>query len=671
MGNKRFMSLGQYQHTVDGKELPTRMDIATDVTVMTQKSKSIVSCFVAKCTETVIAALLHSSLKDKYLQQFSENNPVQKEAIKAFLYGETHFVLPAIKHKDRVNFVRLYAVLCSTILDKKPLLLEAIKAMYPKLPSDSKLLAKVQDKSALQLFSVGTMANQPNYIDIALGKTKNGRTEEEQEEYISDFVDENLDRWRETYAFGFTELNPYACALLLYSSWSNDSALCVNTLEICRICSCISDTPAEIDLDKVSKIIGKTSFGFNVSDYTKSIHFGVDLIKRIQAFYDVYSQVDTLMDKGLPAYSLSSINALWFADYLQSRSSIGLLLGKETVTKDDRYLALRCALYQYKISVEMVEAVFEPDLKEFGDFTALSRLYPYGEVKSELFNGRNILRDELNKQDAEIVMDRLRVASNDCIGAKFEETYLLTLYKILVERIIIRQECEELDSFFFERSNDDKSDGKTKHELDTLYARCNKQAEKIRSLGNELDALRKKADDVTLYKEKVDRKNAIISELKSRIEALEKALAENSTDKDETSPEDVLETPGQLIQKEPDVTDEQVHLALQALCEQYTVVLVDGHENFHRRLKEAQPNIRMLSGDDVQRKNNALTTADFVFCKSSAYGSHTAMEKAISATKGTSAHFILLSKITNIEQCEREIYLAIQNCISKEGNENG
>lgn len=153
------------------------MDVATNVTVqeMTPKNKGIVSCFVAKCTETVIAALLHSSVKDKYLQKFSDNNPVQREAIKAFLYGETHYVLPAIKHKDRVNFVRLYAVLCSTILDKKPLLQEAITEMYPKLPADSRLLSKVQSKAALQLFSVGVMANQPDYIDIALGKVRIGK----------------------------------------------------------------------------------------------------------------------------------------------------------------------------------------------------------------------------------------------------------------------------------------------------------------------------------------------------------------------------------------------------------------------------------------------------------------------------------------------------------------
>lgn len=651
------------------------MDVATNVTVqeMTPKNKGIVSCFVAKCTETVIAALLHSSFKDKYLQKFSDNNPVQREAIKAFLYGETHYVLPAIKHKDRVNFVRLYAVLCSTILDKKPLLQEAITEMYPKLPADSRLLSKVQSKAALQLFSVGVMANQPDYIDIALGKSKNGQTEEEQEDFIARFVEERMDRWRETYSFGFTELNPYACALLLYSSWCNDSAACVNTLEICRICSCISDEPTEIDLDKVNEIVERTSFDFNVSDYTKSIHSGVDLVKRIQNFYDVYTQVDTMMNKDLPAYSLSSINALWFADYLQPRSSIGLLFGKEAVTKEDRYLALRCALFQYRISVEMVEAVFQPDLKEFGDFTALSRLYHFSDVEAKLLDGHNILRDELNKQDATIVMERLRESTDDCIGAKFEETYLLTLYKILIERIIIRQECEELSAFFFERSSDNKEDEKNRHELEILYVRCNKQEETISSLKNRLDALQKKADDVSLYREKVERKNAIICALKSRVEALEGELARKTcaTEKDEALSDNTIADTVSLLQKEPDITDEQVHLALQILCKQYTVALVDGHENFHRRLSEAQPDIRMLSGDDVQRKTNALNTADFVFCKSSAYGSHTAMEKAISATKGTSAHFILLSKITNIEQCEREIYFAILNCMSKEGKDNG
>lgn len=112
-----------------------RMATATTEANTLALQSSIVSCFVAKCTETVIAAILYSSLKNKYLQQFSESNPVQREAIKAFLHGETHYVLPAIKHKDRANFVRLYAVLCSSILDDKPLLLEAIKKAIPQAAS--------------------------------------------------------------------------------------------------------------------------------------------------------------------------------------------------------------------------------------------------------------------------------------------------------------------------------------------------------------------------------------------------------------------------------------------------------------------------------------------------------------------------------------------------------
>lgn len=652
------------------------MSNATEVTdkKASQKNKSIVSCFVAKCTETVIAALLRSNYKDRYLQQFSDNDPVQRDAIKAFLHGETHYVLPAIKYKDRVNFVRLYAVLCSSILDKQSLLLEAITKMYPKLPADSKLLAKAQSEAALTLLSVGILTNQQYYIDIALGKNKNGRTEEEQEEYIGDFMAEKMLAWRENYAFGFTELNPYGCALLLYSSWSNNPETCLNALQICRMCSCISDVQDEVDLDKVSEIIENCSLSFSVSDYTKNIHYGMDLIKRIQAFFDAYNQVSTVMTDDIPSYSLSSINALWLADYLQPRSSIGLLFGKEVVTKEDRYLALRCAMFQYEKVVKDHEMMFVGYLEQYGDFTALSRMFQLDELEEALINGEDVLHDELSNSDAAFVMERLRCAANDSVGAKFEETYLLTLYKILIERIIIRQECEALESYFFDKNTESKDDGKVKSELAALYAKCSRLEEQINKLKETVSATQKKAEDVAQYKDKVERKNAIIGDLKRQIEALKKELAQRSGDAPESIPPASAydaEEPIEPEDEQANLTDEEVHLALLELCERYTVILVDGHENFHRRLSEAQPNIRMLSGDDVQRKNNALTTADFVFCKSSAYGSHTAMEKAISATKGTSAHFILLSKITNIEQCEREIYSAIMNCISKEGKNSG
>lgn len=94
---------------------------------------------------------------------------------------------------------------------------------------------------------------------------------------------------------------------------------------------------------------------------------------------------------------------------------------------------------------------------------------------------------------------------------------------------------------------------------------------------------------------------------------------------------------------------------------------VNGHENFHRRLAEVQPNIKMIPGDHFKQNEGAVSTADFVLCKSQAYGSHSIMEKAqslIRERKDGKTHFIYLSKITNIEQSEREIYDAIISCLS-------
>lgn len=655
-----------------------RMATATTEANTLALQSSIVSCFVAKCTETVIAAILYSSLKNKYLQQFSESNPVQREAIKAFLHGETHYVLPAIKHKDRANFVRLYAVLCSSILDDKPLLLEAIKKLYPKLQADSKLLSKITNESALTLFSVGILVNRQDYIDISLGKSKGERTDAEYDDFIDGLVEDQMDKWQSTYAFGFMELNPYASALLLYSSWSNDPAACINTLEICKTCSCITEFPAKPDMDDLSDMLARTTFAFTVSDYTKDIHSGLDLVKRIHNFYDTHTIADVVMDRPLASYALSSLNALWFADYLQPRTSIALLFSKETVSKEDRYLALRCALFQYTYAVKCTEESNEEHLQHFGDFTALSRLYVTADLQKSLLLGHNPLYGNLDNKTADYVLTLLRITSYDCIGAKFEETYLLTLYKILIERIIIRQQCEELETYFFGKS--DLRDGeaeKVRRELESLYIKCGKQDAIIQEQKDVIKGLQQRVDDISQYKEKIDRKNIIIAELKKRVEELEAqtTLQEDGFTTNETSnpPETrMVEAESQTVSKATDeLTDEEVHKRLLELCGRYTVALVDGHENFHRRLSEAQPQIRMLSGDDVQRKVNALATADFVFCKSSAYGSHTAMEKAISVTKGTQAHFILLSKVTNIEQCEREIYMAIMNCLNKEGKCDG
>lgn len=640
--------------------------MAMAVELPTQKVSSAVSCFVAKCTETVIEAVLHSGLKDKYIRQFSESNPIHREAIRAFLYEETHYVLPAIKHKDRGDFVRLYAVLCSA-LDKTPLLLEAMIQLYPKLPSDSKCLSSMTGNPEQIVFSIGMLSNRQDYIALALSaKTQAKKGDCRAKQQVDEIIDWQLKKWRDSHVSGFMRMNPYASALLLYSSWSNDSEACLNAIKICQRCTSIVDFAEEFDVQVVANILSRSSFKFTVASYTKDIRSGLDLISRIQSYFDVYTIADVTMDETLASYAMSSINALCFADYIQPRTGIGLLFGKEVVTKEDRYLALRCALFQYHYVVESLEQRTNKTLERYGDFNALARMYASMDILRDITEERNPLYDSLPKEAADIVMDHLRSTSADCVAAKFEETYLLALYKILVERIIIREQREELEAIFF-AADSNNTDARNRKEVETLYLKCDRKDEEIKTLKERLRQLEQKVDSKAQHKRNIERKNAIITELRSQVENLEWRLEQKELQKAQTP---IFCQKDEYAGKQSltnELSDEQIHEELKKLCCKYVVVLVDGHENFHRRLSEAQPNIRTLSGEYIQRKSQVLATADFVFCKSSAYGSHSAMSKAISETKGTNAHFILLSKITNIEQCEKEIYTAIVNCVHKEG----
>ena len=47
------------------------------------------------------------------------------------------------------------------------------------------------------------------------------------------------------------------------------------------------------------------------------------------------------------------------------------------------------------------------------------------------------------------------------------------------------------------------------------------------------------------------------------------------------------------------------------------------------------------------------------------------MTKVLSAIKGTKAQFVLLSKVTNVSQCEREMYMAIWTRMNKASNKEG
>lgn len=616
----------------------------------TNNSSDIVSCFVAKCTETVISALLHNKLKSDYLQKFTISNPIQRDAAKAFLHGETHYVFPAIAQRDRVDFVKLYAVLCASVTDAKSLLLEAIVRMFPQAPADNRMLAKNLSNTAITVFAVGVLANRQDLIDVAL--EKNGANKISEYELAC-----KMDEWRRQYQFGFIPLSPYGCALLLLSIWSKDSTVCLNTLRICERCSNIVDD-TENDLNIVREILQRSSFGFTVNDYTQSIRSGLDLVARMRDYYDVYDIADVVVDETIASYSLSTINALWYADFLQPRTSIALLLGRMSVTKEDRYLALRCALFHYSVAVYGLEKFNRDNVEQYGDFTALCRLYVSTDLQRMLQNSKTPLQDALGDWPANKVMDLLRKTSADCVATKFEEIYLLSLYKILVERIIIKQQCEEAERVIFARQTVDKDTGQLNKELEKLYDKCRRQTDEIEALKANVQKLQIAVEEKTQFKANIERKNAIIAELRQQIAALQAKSDDTAKEADIAEPQPT-EAPEEEIEKNDEITDEQVHERLLSLCREYSVVLVDGHENFQRRLQDVQPDIKMLSKDEVQRKNNVFASADFIFSKSSAYGSHSVMTKVLSAIKGTKAQFVLLSKVTNISQCEREMYMAI------------
>lgn len=625
-------------------------------------NRDIVSCFVAKCTETVIHALMHSKYKKDYLQKFTTTDPVQQNAAKAFLQGETHYVFPALKQRDRVDFVKLYAVLCSSVTAKRPLLRDAILQMYPQVDADSQLLAKTLTEAKKIVLSIGVLANRQDLVDAALSKP--GALDAEDE------LARHLDDWRDQYQFGYMALNPYACALVIYSSWCQNATVCSNALDICQKCSNIIGVSREVDLDEIRNMLESSSLPFAVNDYTQSIRSGRDLVARMRTYFDTYTMADVMLEDTIASYSLSTVNALWYADYIEPRTSIGLLIGNMSITKEDRYLALRCALYQYAITVVGVETNRPKGCKEFGDFSALCRLYDSMELAESMEAGGDPLREMLGKEAAAKMMALLRETSADCIAAQFEEVYLLSLYKILVERIIIKQQCGEVAQILFGKQTADKETAKLHKEVERLYTKCNAQTDEIARLKADIQRLQANTVEQARYKANIERKNAIISDLKKEIAQLQAEIpSTHSGEMAAVLPEpetDEEEDASNLDEPQQSLTDEEIHEKLSALCQQYAVALVDGHENFHRRLQEVQPNIKCLAKEDVmQKKNSAYASMDFVFSKSTAYGSHTVMTKVLSAIKGTKAQFILLSKVTNIEQCEREMYFAIQSRIGK------
>ena len=627
------------------------------------------NCFIKKCLETVTYGIMEkTNLAEKYLSQFSINNPAHRAAVQRFLKDETHFVLPTVSRQCRADFVRLYAVLYSQRSeDEKPKIVEAIEMLTQGLSESIDLLRNVKSATAQQLFAIGVWTGDFELIISAMGGGKSLKFKDQLVIPADMWRQEELAKLRNQYNFGCELPNGALCALVLTALWCGDEEIRKNVNGVIENAANLFMVKCEPDYDEVARILKVEGCPYSVKDYTQSIRSGADLYKRMNDCKNGYFELNTCGNNPINTFGMSTANAVRFPDMAGGRSTMAVRINYETVNKNDRMMALRCAYAQYGTFHSI--KVWGTNLTDcnYDRFNALNLFYGHDEILKNPDRKNSVLFQELgNEKNTKTVFKHLDALYNRISAWEFEKTYLTALYTIVTDRICYSEILDELSDEFFGESTVKVADF-SDEEVQRLYASLDSKDKEIEKLNSQIKGLEEKLDSARQAETQVSRKNSIIADLRKEVAELRRQLANErgpSTLDNESA-----------VSLDSDIADEisggmpyeQVHEELLDLCQQYKVVMVDGHENFHRRLAEVQPNIKMIPGDHFKQNEGAVSTADFVLCKSQAYGSHSIMEKAqslIRERKDGKTHFIYLSKITNIEQSEREIYDAIISCLS-------
>lgn len=627
------------------------------------------NCFIKKCLETVTYGIMEkTNLAEKYLSQFSINNPAHRAAVQRFLKDETHFVLPTVSRQCRADFVRLYAVLYSQRSeDEKPKIVEAIEMLTQGFSESIDLLRNVKSATAQQLFAIGVWTGDFELIISAMGGGKSLKFKDQLVIPADMWRQEELAKLRNQYNFGYELPNGALCALVLTALWCGDEEIRKNVNGVIENAANLFMVKCEPDYDEVARILKVEGCPYSVKDYTQSIRSGADLYKRMNDCKNGYFELNTCGNNPINAFGMSTANAVRFPDMAGGRSTMAVRINYETVNKNDRMMALRCAYAQYGTFHSI--KVWGTNLTDcnYDRFNALNLFYGHDEILKNPDRKNSVLFQELgNEKNTKTVFRHLDALYSRISAWEFEKTYLTALYTIVTDRICYSEILDELSDEFFGESTVKVADF-SDEEVQRLYASLGSKDKEIEKLNSQIKGLEEKLDSARQAETQVSRKNSIIADLRKEVAELRRQLAnerEPSTLDNESA-----------VSLDSDIADEisggmpyeQVHEELLDLCQQYKVVMVDGHENFHRRLAEVQPNIKMIPGDHFKQNEGAVSTADFVLCKSQAYGSHSIMEKAqslIRERKDGKTHFIYLSKITNIEQSEREIYDAIISCLS-------
>lgn len=632
------------------------------------------NCFIKKCLETVIYGVMtKTDLAEKYLSQFSINNPAHRAAVQRFLQDETHFVLPTVARHDRADFVRLYAVLyCSQSVDEQPKVIEAIKTVYKDIDDIVKLAKKVKSVTAQQLFAIGVWAGDYDLVVSAMGGGESLNYKKMAVIAADEWSQEDLSRLHNQNNFGYKLPNCALSALVLGAFWCGDEEIRENIVEVIKNAANLFDVKCEPNYDEISRILKDGGCPYTVKDYTQSIHSGADLYKRMNECENGFFELNTCGNNSINTFGVSTANAVRFPDMVSGRSSMALRIGCESISKNERMMALRCAYAQYG-SFHSIK-VWGRNLTDcdYDEFNVLNLFYNHNEIVKNTGHKKILLFQELgNEKNTKIVYEHLKALYKKISAWEFEKTYLLALYTIVSERIGYSEILADLNDEFFGKA--DAKAMSSNDEVRRLYATVECKGQEIEKLNNQVKYLENKLTIARQAEMQVSRKNAIITDLRNEVARLKQQLAQIGEATNSASKQPTAADMCAFDTKDDDMSYEQVHEALLALCQQYKVVMVDGHENFHRRLAEAQPNIKMIPGDHFKQNENAVSTADFVLCKSQAYGSHFVKKKAQSLIRERAdgkTYFIYLSKITNIEQSEREILDAIGSCLAENGGIN-
>lgn len=606
-------------------------------------AKQQASAFVM---EVVLVEILNKrNIRKKALEYFNQYDSKQQAIIKDYLNNPKlpHAIFMGLSFQDKIDFCKLQGVMGNPQT--------ALSILEETFPNSEILLENLfgENEKALSLISTlyALWARKGNQkaSEVGLLPIDDWQTHKKDADSIVQLLIENFGMppitWEETPS---VEL----CAAIFVETLK--LSLNPNAEKSQKLNKVLSHMwpqtfkflPSESHgLDENLKVISETmkdldATEYTIRDFTQSIRNGKDLFARMEMAAEQSLWLTPLRcsENCFGTVNYSAVNIAAVMENGHYPNTLRPRIAKETVTKEDRNIALNVAWEGF---VDIKEFIEENDLNEDTDFFFDPEL------------------DEFVEEADPVKCRQLLL---------FQNTYIAALYNILATRVYFKDMAVAITQAIYGTKNSTAKNGDVSEILKKTTEKYEKQKEKLQKTEKALTEseqrnrqLSKKLEGISTVNNNEQNKNHIIESQQVEIKCLEH-LVENlqkQIDANQIVEEDVEENP--VV---PDLTDAEVHERLAKLLNKYRVLLVDGHENFCRLLTNAQPNIRTIPNNTKIPSESDVANKDYVFCKSPAHGSHK-MSKAVQVyAERCGVPFRLLSRVTNIPQTEREIFNALK-----------